>query len=130
MAARHRTAFWEKAAATAPAPPAAVQWPALSRPLALAPLRRAAVLEQGRIRWDDAVWLARSGQAASRFGNVTARRLAGLLSPPAPIASLSARLERALEPALAHGILRQLLDEGALFDAASTGQATADASRA
>lgn len=131
--ARHHTAFWEKAAATPPAPSAAVQWPALSRPLALAPLRRAAVLERGRIRWDEAVWLARSGQAASRFGNVTARRLAGLLSPPAPIALLSARLEQVLEPALAQGILRQLLDEGALSDAAgggAAGQAMADASRA
>jgi len=125
--ARHHTAFWKEAAATPPAPPAAVQWPALSRPLALAPLRRAAVLEQGRIRWDEAVWLARSGQAASRFGNLTASRLAGLLSPPAPIALLSARLERVLEPALAQGILRQLLDEGSLFDA---GQAAADASSA
>jgi len=117
---RHRTPFWTEAAAdTADKPPEAAQWPALSRPLALAPLRRAAVLEAGRIRWTEAIWLPRSGLAASRFGPVTAARLAGLLAQPAPIATLSSRLEQALEPALAQGILRQLLDEGALRDAAA-----------
>lgn len=125
-----QTAFWQSAEATSPSAPAAVQWPTLSRPLALAPLRRAAVLERGRIRWDDAVWLSRSRRAAPRFGDITARRLAQLLAPPAPLTLLSARLEKELKPGVARGILQQLLDEGALFEAASAvSQTAATASR-
>jgi hypothetical protein len=129
--ARHRTAFWEAAAMTPPSPPASVRWPALTRPLALAPLTRAAVLEGGRIRWEEALWLPRSGQAASRFGQVTAGRLAQLLAQPAPIAQLSARLAGDFGPGLAQGILQQLLDEGALVASPATGAAgQAAASRA
>ena len=130
--ARHRTAFWEAAVMTPASPPASVPWPALSRPLALSPLSRAALLEGGRIRWEEALWLPRSGQAASRFGQVTAGRLAQLMAPPAPIAQLSARLAGEFGPGLAQGILQQLLDEGALVASPATGAAgqAAAASRA
>ena len=130
--ARHRTAFWSQAPAEVPAQMpwpapmpwhAPTPWPALSRPLTLPPLRRAAVLDGGRIHWSDAIWLPRSALAASRFGMVTAARVACLLGPPASIAVLSRRLEQALAPALAQAILRQLLDEGALGDATAPDQA-------
>lgn len=115
--AQHRTPFW----VTAALPPMqdARPWPTLSRPLALAPLRRAAELQGGRVRWSGAIWCPRSGQAVSRFGPVSAARVAGLLGPPAAITVLSARLEQALDPALAQAILRQLLDEDALRECAA-----------
>ena len=91
-------------------------WPALSRPLALAPLVRTAALAHGRIVWTEAVWLARRGEAAPRLGPFGATELAQLLGPPAPIAVLSARLAQRSDESMAQSILRLLLEEEALSE--------------
>lgn len=112
--ARFDTGFW---AGRAVAPPVeAHPFPALSRPLSLAPLCRAAELQGARIGWTKAVWLPRSNMAATRFGPVSAARLAELCADPAPLTILSARLERTIQPSLAVAILRHLLEEGALTE--------------
>ena len=98
-----------------PAPPPR-NWPALSRPLALAPLVRTAALAHGRIVWTEAVWLARRGEAAPRLGPFGATELAQLLGPPAPIAVLSARLAQRSDESMAQSILRLLLEEEALSE--------------
>jgi 2-polyprenyl-6-methoxyphenol hydroxylase-like FAD-dependent oxidoreductase len=118
---RHRSAFWSVAAqaafATTLPTPEKGRWPALSRPLGLAlPLSRVAVLEADRIRWSRAIWLCQSQEAAPRIGPVTATRLAEILGSPAPVATLSARLEADVGAACAQRILRMLLDERALVE--------------
>ena len=111
--AQHRSAFWS---AAPPVPvPEAPGWPPLSQPLSLSAPCRTAMLDKGRIGWAEAIRLPQSGQAVPRFGPVTAAFVAHLLGPPAPITTLSARLEQALDPSLAQAILRQLLDGGALL---------------
>lgn len=113
--ARFATGFWSTMAfAEATGSPPPPPWPALTRPLALAPLVRSAVLEHGRIAWADALWLPRSAQAVPRLGALQAGVLARLLSPPAPVTVLSERLARIAGEGQAQSILRLLLEEGAL----------------
>ncbi|WP_161957381.1 flavin-dependent monooxygenase QhpG [Aestuariivirga litoralis] len=117
--ARFATGFWSAmASAEAAGSPAPPPWPALTRPLALAPLVRSAVLEHGRIAWADALWLPRSAQAVPRLGPFPAGALARLLSPPAAVTVLSERLARIAGEGQAQAILRLLLEEGALGNAA------------
>ena len=118
---RVRSPFWRGQAAPPPLPTRS--WPPLSRPLELAaPLQQVPVLTADRIRWAQGIWLDTSGEAAPRLGPLTAPALARLLTPPAPLSELSARLQRAVGPAAGQAILRRLLDEGAL---APAGQAKA-----
>jgi 2-polyprenyl-6-methoxyphenol hydroxylase-like FAD-dependent oxidoreductase len=110
---RLRSPFWEGEAPPLPTQPQL--WPSLSHPLTLAaPLRQVPVLELDRIRWAHGLWLETSGEAVPRLGPISAPALAQLLTPPAPLTELSARLERAVGQAVAQAILRRLLDEGAL----------------
>lgn len=116
---RLRSPFWESQAP--PLPTAPRPWPSLSRPLTLvAPLRQVPVLQPDRIRWAQGLWLETSGEAVPHLGPISAPALAQLLTPPAPLTELSARLERAVGQAAAHAILRRLLDEGALASLAQT----------
>ncbi|HSF63090.1 MAG TPA: hypothetical protein VLA78_01805, partial [Paracoccaceae bacterium] len=117
-----RSPFWNRPAAPPAPPPGGRPWPSLGRPLALAaPLRQVAVLDGDRIRWAPAIWLHHSAEAVPRLGPLTAARLADLLDAPAPVATLSARLERAIGPGPAQAILRRLMDEGALAPAGQAG---------
>lgn len=121
--ARIRSPFWTRRTPGPPAHPRAPSWPPLSRPLTLsAPMRTVAMLDAGRIRWTPAIWLATSAEAAPRLGPLSAAALARLLTPPAPLAELAGRLDRAVGPAASQAVLRRLLDEGALAPAAQAGE--------
>jgi len=110
--ARHRGGFWAVRREASGPPP--TPWPALTGPLRLAPLIRAAEMQGGRIRWAPALWLPGTGQAQTRFGPLTAETIALALDRPGRLAELAQRLARVTDAATAAAILRHLMDGGAL----------------
>jgi hypothetical protein len=126
---RFESPFWT----AVPHPPAKavpLLAPAPGVELALSgPLVRAAALAGGRIVWADAIELRGSGERIARVGPLSARQLACLCDPPAPLAVLEARLAQVVPPDAAHAILGRLVAEGSLIAAnPSAGQAETRAS--
>lgn len=114
--------FWA-ARRTAPAAIPAEAAPALrgqDRVNLCAPMIRAAVLEDGLIRWASALQMPLHGRPAARLGPAPAGAVAAMLRDAPPLRDLADRLSSAFGASAGPAILRQLIDGGALMSA--TGQ--------
>lgn len=112
--------FWSarrtipRALETDPAPEIRPQ----DRVMLAAPMIRAAVLDDGLIRWATAVPMPAHGRPAARIGPAPAGTVAAMVRDTPALQDLSARMATTFGAAAGRSILRQLIDGGALVPGA------------